>query len=84
MNFMLTRAEVIALTGFGRTETFALQKSGQLITTSSSAKKGWFELAHVLICVAQVHNLPQPDAQTVEMHARLVVNMRVTKSSKPN
>ena len=82
MNFMVTRAEVILLTGTGRTETFALQNCGKLKVFSGATCKGWFELSQVLTCVAEMHDLPLPDERAIEMHARLVMALRLKKSMK--
>ncbi len=82
MNFVINRAELIALTGIKRTQSFALQKTGELRTLSQHAAQGWFELAEVLHCVAMLHGLPQPDELCVEKHARLVVDARLRSQTK--
>lgn len=82
MNFAISRAELIALTGIRRTKTFALQKSGQLRVLSEQATQSWFELTEVLKCAAMLHGLPPPDASCAESHARLVVEARLKSQRK--
>lgn len=82
MNFVINRSELIALTGVKRTQSFALQRSGELRTLSRHAAQSWFELAEVLNCVALLHGLPQPDDLCVEKHARLVVEARLRRQIK--
>ena len=82
MNFMITRAEITLLTGTGRTETFALQNCGKLKVFSGATCKGWFELSQVLNCMAASRDLPLPDDRAIEMHARLVMALRLKKSMK--
>lgn len=84
MNFLINRAELIAVTGLGRTHTFALQKSGKLQTASNLTSTSWFELHHVLKCVAAIHQLPDPDDVSVSLHASLVVDLRSKKALKRN
>ena len=81
MNFLLTRAEIILVTGLGRTETFELQQCGTLKPLSGSACKCWFSLEDVLRCVADVRGLPAPDQQSSELYARLVVSIRQKKKT---
>lgn len=82
MNFMINRAELIALSGIKRTQSFALQKTGQLRMASQHAAQTWFELADVLRCVAALHGLPPPDDHCVEMNAHLVVEARLRRQIK--
>ena len=82
MNFVINRSELIALTGIKRTQSFALQKTGQLPALSQHAAKKWFELEEVLRCVALLYGLPQPDDLCVEKHARLVVEARLRRQIK--
>ena len=82
MNFMINRTELSALTGIKRTQTFALQKTGQLRTASQHAARSWFELAEVLRCVATLHGLPLPDEQCIEKSALLVVEARLGRRIK--
>lgn len=82
MNFVIDRAELIALTGIKRTQSFALQKTGQLRMLSQHAAKNWFELAEVLRCVALLHGLPQPDDHCIEKSAHLVVEARLRRQIK--
>ena len=81
MNFVLTRGEIMLITGLGRTETFALQQQCKLRSISNSACKSWFLLEDVLRCVAEVRGLPAPDQQSSELHARLVVSIRQKKKA---
>lgn len=77
MNFLITRTEITALTGIGRTATFELQKSGALQANENSRCKSWFSLSQVLTCVATLRKLPDPDDRCLEMHARLVISLRL-------
>lgn len=67
--------------GIGRTETFDLQKRGQLKQLPNSAHKAWFLLEDVLIYVSQHHGLPLPDQKSIETHAKLIVEMRQKKAA---
>ena len=82
MNFAISRAELIALTGIKRTKTFELQKTGQLRVLSEQATQSRFELTEVLKCAALLHGLPSPDASCAESHARLVVEARLRSQTK--
>ena len=82
MNFVINRAELSALTGIKRTQSFALQKTGQLRTASQHAAQSWFDLAEVLRCVAVLHGLPTPDDDCIEMNAHLVVEARLRRRIK--
>lgn len=82
MNFMINRVELIALTGIKRTQTFALQKTGELRMLSQHAAQSWFDLAEVLRCVAALHGLPPPDHDCIEMNAHLVVEARLRRRIK--
>lgn len=83
MNFAISRAELTALTGIKRTQTFALQKTGQIQVLSQSLGKGWFDLEQILNCAAVLRGLPLPDANCVQKHAQLVLEARLTRMVKP-
>lgn len=82
MNFVINRAELIALTGIKRTQSFALQKTGELRIASKHAAQSWFDLSVALQCAAALHGLPSPDDHSVEMSARLVVETRLRRQIK--
>ena len=76
MNFMITRAELIALTGICRTETFALQKAGKLQRLAGTNSKSWFDLSQALRCIAEVRNVPLPSESSVQMFAQIACELR--------
>ena len=82
MNFVISRDELIALTGIGRTETFALQKAGKLQSLAGETCKSWFELSKVLTCIAECRNLPPPDEKSMEMLVRITVELRAKKQTE--
>ena len=82
MNFVMTRAEIVLVTGLGRTQTFELQQRGKLKPLSGSACKGWFLIGDVLRCVANVRGLAEPDQLSMEFHAGLVVLARQKRRLK--
>ena len=67
MNFAVSRAELVSLTGIKRTKTFALQKTGQLRATSSFASKTWFSIEEALNCAAILQGMDPPDKECVEV-----------------
>lgn len=79
MNFAISRAELSALTGIKRTQTFALQKTGQIKVLCVRLGKGWFDLEQILTCAAVLHGLPLPNADDVQKHAQLVIEARLKK-----
>ena len=76
-NFVISRAELIAVTGIKRTKTFELQQHGHLRVLSHHAQQSWFCLAQVLEYAASLHGMPPPDAQCVEKYARMVIEARL-------
>ena len=83
MNFAISRAELIALTGIKRTKTFELQKTGQLRATSSFATKTWFSIEEALHCVALLQGVDPPDRECVEAQAMAVIQVRLSNQAKP-
>ena len=81
MNFAISRAELIALTGVRRTKTFELQKTGQLRATSSFATKTWFSIDEALHCVALLQGVDPPDRECVEAQAMAVLQARLCKQA---
>ena len=77
MNFIVNRAELRAIAGIKRTQSFALQKSGRLRVLSRHAQQSWFDLAQVLACAAKLHGLPEPDAGSIEKYERLLLLARL-------
>ena len=77
MNFVISRAEVIAISGIKRTRTFELQQQGLLRVLSKQAKQIWFCLMDVLKCVAHLHGLPPPDAAELQTCIQAVVDARL-------
>lgn len=82
MNFAVSRAELIALTGIRRTKTFELQKSGQLRATSTCASKTWFCLAESLHCASALHGLEPPDLACIQTHVAAVIQARLNSQTK--
>lgn len=82
MNFSVSRAELIAVTGFRRTKTFELQKSGHLRPTSRCAGKTWFCLVQVLQCSAALHGMEPPDPACIMLHATAVIQARLSSQAK--
>lgn len=82
MNFVITRAELVAVTGIKRTQSFELQKTGQLRVLSRHAQNSWFCLTQVLECAAILHGLPPPDAACVQTHAAAVYEARLKSQGK--
>ena len=82
MNFAVSRAEAIAITGIRRTKTFELQNTGELRATSQFASKTWFCLSQVLSCAAYLHGLEQPDAVCIQAHATAILQARLSSQAK--
>ena len=82
MNFAVSRAELIAVTGIRRTQTFELQKSGQLRATSKCASKTWFCLAQALQCAFALHGMNPPDSACIQTHAAAVIQARLNRQTK--
>ena len=77
MNFIVTRAELRAIAGIKRTQSFALQKTGHLRVLSRHAQQSWFDLQQVLKCASILHGLPEPDAHCVEKYERMILEARL-------
>ena len=82
MNFAVTRAELVSLTGIKRTKTFALQKTGQLRATSTFACKTWFSIEEALNCAAIVQGVGPPDKECIEAHTMAVIQLRLSCEAK--
>lgn len=82
MNFVITRAEVSAITGIRRTHTFELQRLGLLKVISVRSKKSWFSLKQVLTCAAELHGLAEPDDASVSQHAATLLEIRLKSQKK--
>ncbi len=79
MNFPITRAEMTAITGIKRTQTFALQRTGEIQTLNKSLAKSWFDLEQILVCSAMLRGLKLPSADDVQKNAQMVVEARLKK-----
>lgn len=82
MNFAVSRAELIAVTGIRRTKTFELQKSGRLRATSTCASKTWFCLVQALQCASVLHGMDPPDPACVQTHIAAVIQVRLNSQAK--
>ena len=81
MNFAVTRAELVSISGIKRTKTFELQKTGQLRATSTFARKTWFSIEEALNCAAIVQGVDPPDKECVEAQAMAVLQARLCKQA---
>lgn len=82
MNFVISRAEVSAITGIKRTRTFELQRMGNLQVISIRSQKSWFCLRQVLICAAELDGLAAPDDASVLQLAAALVEIRLRSQKK--
>ena len=82
MNFVISRAEVTAITGIRRTHTFELQRLGNLKVISVRSQKSWFSLRQVLTCAAELYGLAAPDDASVFRHAAALVEIRLKNQKK--
>ncbi len=82
MNFSITRQEILALTGISRTDTFALQKAGKLVPLAGGSGKCRFQLSDVLACASLLHGGLQQDDRGIEIHAEIVVKLRLAKLAR--
>ncbi len=78
MSFLITRSELLAITGLHRTESFVLQKSGQLRVLSKHSQKSWFCLRQTLESNAKLHGLSSPDDVFIETTMNIIINARLS------
>ena len=78
MNFAVTRAELVSLSGVKRTKTFELQKTGQLRATSTFGSKTWFSISEALHCIALLQGVDPPDKECVEALAMAIIQVRLS------
>lgn len=80
MDFLIDRHEIVALAHLGRTTTFDLQSSEDLIIKSTAFNRNWYCLRQVLCCYARLFGIDPPTDADFGEWRKIIFEARLAKT----